>query len=47
VNTLTELKGIEKLRISIEGTTPDDKDCGGIEDWSQPLERDETLVADD
>ncbi len=44
VNTLTELKGIEKVRILIEGKTPDDKDCGGIEDWSEPLERDESLI---
>ncbi|MCS6862029.1 MAG: GerMN domain-containing protein [Abditibacteriales bacterium] len=46
VNTLTELKGIEKVRILIEGKTPEDKDCGGIEDWSQPLERDESLIND-
>ncbi len=44
VNTLTELKGIEKVRILIEGKPPDDKDCGGIEDWSEPLERDESLI---
>jgi len=47
VNTLTELKGIQKVRILIEGKPPDDKDCGGIEDWSEPLERDATLMADD
>lgn len=44
VNTLTELKGVEKVRILIEGKTPDDKDCGGIENWSEPLERDESLI---
>lgn len=44
VNTLTELRGVEKVRILVEGQKPAEQDCGGIEDWNEPLERDESLI---
>lgn len=44
VNTLTEWKGIEKVQILIEGKKPAEKDCGGVETWEEPLERDESLI---
>lgn len=47
VNTLTELRGIEKVQILIEGQKPTGFDCGGIEDWSEPLERDESVIGEE
>jgi hypothetical protein len=44
VNTLTEFKGVNKVQILVEGQKLTDADCGGIEDLSQPLERDDTLI---